>query len=386
MGSNIETLRTELDILRCLDHPNVIKLYSVYEDQKYIHIVTDLCKGGDMVDAIIARYGYSEEEAAQIMMKLLGAVKHMHSQNVVHRDIKPDNILLTTDGNDADYKIIDFGLSGFYEGKPMNALVGTPCYMAPEVITKKYGKESDIWSLGVILYVMLCGNLPFEEYDNYQLTFAGIIKGEFDLETGPWQQASETAKDLIRRMICVDVKKRITTEEALKHDFFDQFALPTLKPSVSMVTDLTKTLGKLRDAKCKARLQVEATKVALRFVNTENFERLKTVFQTMDADYSGQLSADELEEAFNKAGMPMAGDEIKQLMQKFDYFHKGHINYSDFLAAAVDLKGKLTDEVLHQTFVTFDSSNKGFITPEDLLRAFRNFGSNLSQEEIEKML
>ena len=88
-------------------------------------------------------------------------------------------------------------------------------------------------------------------------------------------------------MICVDVKKRITTEEALKHDFFDQFALPTLKPSVSMVTDLTKTLGKLRDAKCKARLQVEATKVALRFVNTENFERLKTVFQTMDADYSG---------------------------------------------------------------------------------------------------
>ena len=142
-------------------------------------------------------------------------------------------------------------------------------------------------------------------------TFQGILKGKFDLETGPWQHISDTAKDLLRRMICVNVKQRITTEDALKHDFFDQFALPTLKPSISMVTDLTKTLGKLRDAKCKARLQVEATKVALRFVNTENFERLKTVFQTMDADYSGQLSADELEEAFNKAGMPMAGDEIK---------------------------------------------------------------------------
>ena len=113
MGSNLEALRAELDFLRCLDHPNIIKLYAVYEDKKYIHIITNLCKGGDMVDAIIARYGYSEEEAAQIMMKLISAVNHMHKQNVVHRDIKPDNILLTTDGIDCDYKIIDFGLSAF---------------------------------------------------------------------------------------------------------------------------------------------------------------------------------------------------------------------------------------------------------------------------------
>ena len=148
-----------------------------------------------------------------------------------------------------------------------------------------------------------------------------------------------------------------------------------------MVTDMTSTLKKLRNTKA-TRLQNEATKVALRFVTTENFDRLKSVFQTMDKDYSGQISAKELQQAFEQANLPMAGVEIKQLMAKFDYFKKGHINYSDFLAAAVDLKGKLTDEVLHQTFVTFDSTNKGFITPEDLQRAFRNFGSDLSEIEI----
>ena len=221
------------------------------------------------------------------MMKLISAVNHMHAVNIVHRDIKPDNILLTSNGPNTDYKIIDFGLSSVYSGQPLHALVGTPCYMAPEVIKKHYGKESDMWSLGVILYVMLCGDLPFQEQNSVMETFDVILRGKFDLETAPWPYISDNAKDLIRRMIEPDPKKRIKPEDALKHDFFDQFALPSLKPTVSMVTDVTRTLTKLRGAKCKARLQVEATKVALRFVNADNFERLKEVFQTLDADFSG---------------------------------------------------------------------------------------------------
>lgn len=170
----------ELRVLQVLDHPNIIKLFETYEDEKYFHLVMELCPGGDLLDRLLDVGIYSELEAAAIMNKLLLAVNHMHSSYVCHRDLKPENILYAGDV----IKIADFGISskfgnsGHYE---MKSAVGTPTYVAPEVLRHNYGKECDLWSLGVILFVLLSGQLPFNGI-GLQALLEQILEANFSFD------------------------------------------------------------------------------------------------------------------------------------------------------------------------------------------------------------
>lgn len=145
-----------------LDHPNIIKLYEVYEDEKYVHLVNDICRGGDLFDNICEHGSYTEEYAANLMKKLLRATAHMHTSRICHRDLKAENILFVDKSENSELKIIDLGLANKIRPNDFKSTVGTPYYVAPEVLRGSYGKECDIWSLGVIMYVMLCGYPPFE--------------------------------------------------------------------------------------------------------------------------------------------------------------------------------------------------------------------------------
>ncbi|KAL7531110.1 hypothetical protein ACHAXR_003852 [Thalassiosira sp. AJA248-18] len=205
----------------------VIQLVDVFEDAQYVHLVTDLCEGGELFDKICERASnsdngavcFAEDETAKIMHQILTAVSCMHKRGIVHRDIKPENILFETAEDDSPVKIIDFGLSRKHYAKldaPMRTVVGTPYYIAPEVLRRRYDKTCDLWSTGVIAYILLCGYPPFNGANNNQ-THKSVLKGRYSFPEEDWKDVSQEAKDFIVRMLQMDPKKRMSVEQALNH-------------------------------------------------------------------------------------------------------------------------------------------------------------------------
>lgn len=158
----LEELIGEVEILKTLNHPNIIKIYEIIEEPRRLHIITELCTGGELYENIIACKRLTENKAAYYMQQLLSAVSYCHSHGIVHRDLKPENLLLQSDAPDAPLKVIDFGTSRrFTTAKALTKFVGTVYYIAPEVLKEQYDEKCDVWSCGVILYIMLCGTPPF---------------------------------------------------------------------------------------------------------------------------------------------------------------------------------------------------------------------------------
>lgn len=230
---DMKTFQQEISILQELDHPHVLKLYEYFEDQSNIYLVTEICRGGELFDAIVTAGSFSEEKSARFMKQILQSLSYCHNQGVAHRDLKPENCLFETKDS-SDIKIIDFGFSqvtrnentdmkarGLQKQKTMDRLhdrVGTVDYMAPEVLKGDYGLDCDVWSAGCILYVMLCGQYPFVGDDDNQ-TMKKIAKAKVKFDSNDWDQISEEAKDLVRKLIC-KAKKRLTAEQALEHEWF----------------------------------------------------------------------------------------------------------------------------------------------------------------------
>ncbi|KAJ9671201.1 hypothetical protein PVL29_027269 [Vitis rotundifolia] len=211
----------EIQIMHHLsEHPNVVRIRGTYEDPVFVHLVMELCEGGELFDRIVQRGHYSEREAAKLIKTIVGVVEGCHSLGVMHRDLKPENFLFDTTAEDAALKATDFGLSVFYKpGETFSDVVGSPYYVAPEVLCKHYGPEADVWSAGVILYILLSGVPPFWAETETGI-FRQILQGKLDFESEPWPCISETAKELLRKMLDRNPKKRLTAHEVLCKFFF----------------------------------------------------------------------------------------------------------------------------------------------------------------------
>jgi len=212
-------IEREIEIMCLVDHPNVIKLIEIFDEPKKMNLVMELVTGGELFDKIVEVGNYSEKDAAKVMYTLCGALDYLHGKQVVHRDLKPENILLASKEPDALIKVADFGLARMISGKDMmKTACGTPGYVAPEVLQNKgYSSGAvDLWSAGVILYILLCGFPPFYE-EELPALFDQILKGRYDFPSPWWDAISADAKDLVRRMLTVDPKKRITAAEVLQH-------------------------------------------------------------------------------------------------------------------------------------------------------------------------
>lgn len=238
---NIKGIQREVSLLKSLKHDRILRLDDVFEDAQYVHLVTELCSGGELFDAITKRSSlgkcFSEHEAARIMYQLLDAVSYLHKNNVVHRDIKPENILFETREEDSDIKLIDFGLSRKHKGSreaPMSTIVGTPYYLAPEVLGQSYTQSCDLWSVGIIVYILLCGYPPFNGANNKEV-YAAVQRGIYYFPTAEWQHISHAAKDFIIRLLQVDPRGRISAEEALRHPWIAQYHLDRV--SMTNVTE-----------------------------------------------------------------------------------------------------------------------------------------------------
>lgn len=217
-------LLNEVDVLRQMDHPNILKLYEFYEDKKYYYLVTEFCSGGELFDKISEELYFNERDAANILKQVFSAIYYCHSKKVVHRDLKPENLLLDKDTENPKIKIIDFGTSQMFDpAKKMNKKFGTPYYIAPEVLNRAYNEKCDVWSCGVILYILLCGYPPFNGANDKQIIDA-VLKGKYTLDEPEWDEVSDEAKDLVRKLLTFDPEKRTSAADALQHPWFKKFA------------------------------------------------------------------------------------------------------------------------------------------------------------------
>jgi len=216
---DMNDIQREIEIMEMVDHPNVIKLYEIFDEPKKMQLVMELVTGGELFDMIVAKGSYTEKDAAQVMCTLCGALEYLHSQKIVHRDLKPENILLADNSENAPIKIADFGLARVVSGKDlMKTACGTPGYVAPEVL-KNQGYSSgavDLWSAGVILYILLCGFPPFYE-EELPALFEQILAARYDFPSPWWDPISAEAKDLVQKLLELNPKKRLTGAQVCEH-------------------------------------------------------------------------------------------------------------------------------------------------------------------------
>ncbi|XP_029041061.1 calcium/calmodulin-dependent protein kinase I isoform X1 [Osmia lignaria lignaria] len=212
-----DSLENEIRVLRRLTHPNIVQLLETFEDKHKVYLVMELVTGGELFDRIVEKGSYTEKDASGLIRQVLEAVDYMHDQGVVHRDLKPENLLYYSPDEDSKIMISDFGLSKMEDSGIMATACGTPGYVAPEVLAQKpYGKAVDVWSIGVISYILLCGYPPFYDENDANL-FAQILKGEFEFDSPYWDDISDSAKDFIHKLMCVNVEVRYTCKQALAH-------------------------------------------------------------------------------------------------------------------------------------------------------------------------
>ncbi|KAH7653594.1 Non-specific serine/threonine protein kinase protein [Dioscorea alata] len=361
---DVEDVRREIQIMHHLSgHKNVVTIKGAYEDQLCVHIVMELCAGGELFDRIIQRGHYSERKAAELTRIIVGVVEACHSLGVMHRDLKPENFLLADKDNDLSLKAIDFGLSVFFKpGQVFTDVVGSPYYVAPEVLCKHYGPEADVWTAGVILYILLSGVPPFWA-ETQQGIFDAVLKGAIDFDSEPWPLISNSAKDLIRKMLCSRPSDRLTAHEVLCHPWICENGVApdrALDPAV---------LSRLKQFSAMNKLKKMALRVIAESLSEEEIAGLKEMFTAMDTDSSGAITYDELKEGLRKYGSTLKESEIRDLMDAADIDNSGTIDYGEFIAATVHLNKLEREEHLVAAFSYFDKDASGYITVDELQSA-----------------
>lgn len=241
-----DSLENEIKVLRRLKHHNIVQLLETFEDKTKVYLIMELVTGGELFDRIVEKGSYTEKDAAGLIRQVLEAVHYMHEQGVVHRDLKPENLLYYSQDEESKIMISDFGLSKMEDSGIMATACGTPGYVAPEVLAQKpYGKAVDVWSIGVISYILLCGYPPFYDENDANL-FAQILKGEFEFDSPYWDEISDSAKDFIRQMMCVNVDKRFSCKQALGHPWISGNAASNKNIHGTVSEQLKKNFAKSR--------------------------------------------------------------------------------------------------------------------------------------------
>ncbi|KAH6768015.1 calmodulin-domain protein kinase 9 [Perilla frutescens var. frutescens] len=364
-----EDMRREIQIMQHLSgQPNIVEFKGAYEDKHSVHLVMELCTGGELFDRIIAKGHYTERAAAAICRSIVGVVQICHFMGVMHRDLKPENFLLSDKTENAQLKAIDFGLSVFIkEGKAYEDEVGSPNYVAPEVLRHKYGKEADIWSAGVILYILLSGVFPFQGETEHAI-FDAVLRGHVDFKRKPWPSISESAKDLVRRMLTQNPKKRITAAEVLEHPWIKDGREASNKPIDNAV------LSRMKQFRAMNKLKKLACKVIAENLSEEEIHGLKAMFTNMDTDRSGTITYEELKAGLARLGSKLTEAEVRQLMDAADVDGNGTIDYIEFITATMHRHRLEREENLYKAFQYFDKDNSGFITRDELETAMQGHG------------
>ncbi|KAJ8906660.1 hypothetical protein NDN08_003150 [Rhodosorus marinus] len=375
-----DRIRREIDIMRSIkEHRHIVRTYGAYEDEKHVYIVLELCTGGDMFHRLIKIRAYSEKDAAQICREALSALAHIHEAGVVYRDLKPDNFLFDTDEDTtSSLKAADFGLSSFIvEGEYLQSTCGTPMYIAPEVITKKYNTKADIWSLGVTLYIMLSGKVPFWG-NTMQKTFESVRRGRYHFDDPVWESVTEHAKDCVKRMLTFKPEQRPDARTLLKDPWIVDHGLAAAKPLVETV------FLNLRQFRNMNKLQKRAAQIMATNLKLEEIKNVKKAFRELDRDQSGCISMSEMHTALSRADLTISEDDLENLFQVYDVDGDGMINYLEFLAATTKMNRVLTMENMRFAFEELDKDGNGTLSASEIKIHMTDM--NLTEEEMDEMI
>jgi calcium-dependent protein kinase len=376
----VETrFKSEIDIMKAMDHPNIIKLYETFEDQRNFYLAMELCEGGEMFDFIIDHGPFSQGDVAIVMRQVLRAVFYMHNKGVVHRDLKPENFLLDSKGSisEATLKIIDFGMSCCWvQGdRMMTRMVGSPSYVAPEVLKGSYGNEVDVWSCAVIMFIILCGSPPFGGKTDADI-LKNVLRADVTFKQREWRNVSSSAKEMITQMLARDPRKRITAEHALSHSF-----LQTTSPrgnDVKLPETMVRNLEAFREVD---RFKKAALHVIAQHLNTAQIGKLREVFVKLDVNEDGQLTQKEIMDGITALGGSLPSDFMEVLMG-IDTDGSGLIDYTEFLAASIDRKLYCQEHSCWEAFCTFDLDGDGAIAIDELSKAVAHIPGDVAIHEM----
>eukprot|EP01022_Parablepharisma_sp_SALTPOND_P005623 TRINITY_DN1230_c0_g1_i1.p1 TRINITY_DN1230_c0_g1~~TRINITY_DN1230_c0_g1_i1.p1 ORF type:complete len:1000 (+),score=80.24 TRINITY_DN1230_c0_g1_i1:84-3002(+) len=354
-SQNLSKLLEEVKLLSEVDHPNIVKYFFNFQTEKRLYIIMEHCGGGDLFEKVISKSHFSEKQAAQIMREILRGVNHCHHLGIIHRDLKPENIMVSAEGQ---IKIIDFGFSISGTSECKEELVGTSFYIAPEVLkTFSYTKACDIWSLGIILHILLSGYIPIEGRSRQEV-FLSIEAFKEPTFVG-WNNVSSNAKDLVRRMLQPDPKKRITAADALKHPWFNCCEEEAETCDLEIISSLKKYSG-------YSKLRKRALNILVHYIKEKDIMKFQKMFIKLDTNNTGLITCKELQMCLKSEGYDIPAEELEDLAKNVSYEGDAFINYTDFLAATLATQVFFTEEKLWELFKTLDSENKGGITKVDL--------------------
>lgn len=366
--------RQEVTIMKAMDHPNIIKLYETFEDSSNMYLVMELCTGGELFDRIIEAGHFAERDAAIVMQHILRAIFYMHKAGTCHRDLKPENFLfLSKDPIQSNVlKIIDFGLATYYKdgGNALVTKAGTPYYVAPEVLQGKYDRTCDLWSCGVIMYTILCGYPPFHGKTDEDI-LRKVRQGNFTFDPKGWKEVSEDAKTLITYLLRMDSFRRYTAEQALQHDWI-RYQAPH-----SMEVNLQDSLvANLRSFQSQNKLKKAALQIIAGQLSESQIKGLREAFVSLDANGDGLLTMQELSDGLTRANLGDTPIDLNAIMEGIDADGSGLIDYTEFLAASLDRKSYLQEDLCFAAFNVFDQDGDGKITLKELQRILDNGSVN----------
>jgi calcium-dependent protein kinase len=357
----------EIEVLSQLDHPNILKVFEYYQDSQNYYVITELCQGGELYEQIYQLNHFSEKEASSIMEQIFSAVIYIHSKNIVHRDLKPENILLENNKEKRNFfiKIIDFGTSNYFDKNTHLTLkVGTPYYIAPEVLKKSYNYKCDIWSCGVILYILLTGSPPFNGSDENEI-MRNVAKGKYSMDGDEWFNVSDEAKDLTNKLLVYDPEKRLNAEEAWKHPWITSYS----KANMGKTNKHLIPINNIKNFTSHKKFQQATIAFLVHQASTsEMMKELRKIFKDFDKNGDGKLSYDEIKEGFKIyfKNEQIADTELNRLIANIDMDRNNYIEYEEFLRVTVNLDLLMTDKNLRLAFDFFDQDKSGKLTHEEL--------------------
>jgi len=375
----------EFNLLKTLDHPHILRVYEAFEDSTYIYIVTELLSGGELFDMLLKEGQFNESKSAEIIKQTLEALSYCHANNLAHRDLKPQNLVIESKEGHIFIKLIDFGLSKFFSRDIyFKEALGTPLFMAPEILKQlPYDLKVDIWSVGIILFMMLTGKLPFPTKNAKELFSAICNATVSESSFKDYAHLSKGAIDFMVHCLCSNPNDRWPADKLLHHPWIEAKERNDIPPEA-----IEEIQGNLKKFNGKFKLeQAVYTYLAMNTSTIEDEKYLRELFLKMDTSKDGKISKTEFIEGMSKCDKNIYTQrELEDIFAEIDTDKSGLIDYTEFLKAALNKTKLLSENNLHAAFKFFDLDGNGVITKDELEEVFTKGNANLSDKLCDAMI